>query len=167
LVASALTWRLSLDPRTAPFAGLLGFCLSALFLYFLFLSVPIPVTHHFSGPAGAAVVTWLSMHGGTASGGSEVLLLLLWGMAAAQLGMLAGDWMGKWFFDEGDIHVDPPAMGIMLSTALIMGILPLTDVYVAPLGMQMAICVGIILACSIISLRRGSPARAVGSAATT
>lgn len=153
LGSAALTWRLCLDPRTAPFAGLLAFCLSALSLYFLFLAVPVPATHHFSGPAAGAVVTWMAAHGGGTTGHGEVLVVLLWGTAAAQLGMLSGDVMGRLFFDEGDIHVDPPAMGIMVSTALIMGVLPLTGVYHASLAIQAALCVVLLLACTLITLR--------------
>jgi len=153
LGSAALTWRLALDPRTAPFAGLLAFCISAVLLYLLFMSVPVPATHHFSGPAGVAVMMWMAAHGGATSGGFEVLIVLLWGVAAAHLGMLAGDVMGRLFFDEGDIHVDPPAMGIMLSTAVIMGVLPCTGVYHASPGAQAAVSAGIILVCATTSLR--------------
>jgi hypothetical protein len=153
LAAATLTWRLCLDPRTVQFAGLLAFCISAVILCFLYLSVPVPATHHFSGPAAVAVITWMACHGGIISGGFEVLVVLLWGVAAAQFSMLSADAMGRLFFDEGDMHVDPPAMGIMLSTAVIMGVLPFTGMYLATTGTQVAVSACFILACATVNLR--------------
>ncbi|MBK8478140.1 MAG: hypothetical protein IPL39_18085 [Opitutaceae bacterium] len=57
LLASVGTASLSLylvdQAVLAPHAGLAGFCLSALSLGVLFLNIPLPVTHHFTGPAGS------------------------------------------------------------------------------------------------------------------
>lgn len=152
LMSAWLVWLLSLDPSTAPFAGLPAFCLSALSLSLVFMSVPVPATHHYSGPAGLVAVGWLAIHDGGPTDGSAMLLLMLWGGAAAQLTMLFAETMRKLFFDEGDIHVDPPAMGIMLASALIMGILPATGVYNAEHSTQILVCAGVIVACTAVNI---------------
>lgn len=152
LLAGGLTWWLSMDQRTAQYAPLLAFCISAVVLYFLFMAVPVPATHHFSGPAGYAVVTWIAAHGGGPASGMEIAAVLMWGVAASNIGMLAGDAMGRVFFTEGDIHVDPPAMGIMLASVLIMGVLPLTGIFTLAAALQCGICAATIVTCGIVNL---------------
>lgn len=152
LCTSLLTFGLFLVPETKPYAGLLVFFVSAVFLFPLFMGIPIPATHHFSGPAGAAAMIWLSSHGGS-PGVWGLALVTLWGIAAAQIGLLAGDIMGKLFFTEGDIHVDPPAMGIFVATAIMLGGLPLTGVYSAGARVQIIVSLSMILAALIFNLR--------------
>ncbi|MFZ1640108.1 MAG: hypothetical protein WAV07_01465 [Candidatus Contendobacter sp.] len=152
LCTSLLTFGLFLVPETKPYAGLLVFCISAVFLFPLFMGIPIPATHHFSGPAGAATMVWLSSHGGSL-GGWGLVLMTLWGIAAAQIGLLGGDIMERLFFTEGDIHIDPPAMGIFVATAIMLGGLPLTGVYSAGAWVQIIVSLSMIIAALIFNLR--------------
>lgn len=150
--ASLITFGLFLVSETRPYAGLLMFFVSALCLFPLFMGVPIPATHHFSGPAGATAVVWLSSHGNTPAGWG-LALVMLWGVAAAQIGLLAGDLMEKRFFTEGDIHVDPPAMGILVATAIMLGGIPLTGVYGADPRVQVGVSLSIAIAAIVINMR--------------
>jgi hypothetical protein len=152
LCTSLLTFGLFLIPETKPYAGLMVFFFSAVFLFPLFMGIPIPATHHFSGPAGAASMIWLSLNSGN-PGAWGIALLALWGIAAAQIGLLASDIMGNLFFREGDIHIDPPAMGILIATAIMLGGLPLTGVYNAGIKGQVIVSLSLIIASLIFNLR--------------
>jgi hypothetical protein len=152
LSTSLVTFALFLLPATRPYAGLLMFFVSALLLFPLFMGIPIPATHHFSAPAGAAVAAWLSSHDGSPVA-SGLALATLWGVAAAQVGLLAGNLMEKRFFTEGDIHVDPPAMGISVATAIMLGGLPLTGVYGAGATVQVAVAATMTIAAMVFNLR--------------
>lgn len=152
LGTSLLTAGLFLLPATRPYAGLLVFFLSALSLFPLFMGVPMPATHHFSGPAGAAAVAWLSAHDG-ALGEAGLALVALWGIAAAQIGLLAGDAMGRVFFTEGDIHIDPPAMGILVATAVMLGGLAPAGAYGAGVRGQLVVALLLISAAAALNLR--------------
>lgn len=156
LATSLLTYGLFLLPETKPYAALFVFFVSAMSLFPLFMGIPMPATHHFSGPAGAAAVVWLASHDGI-SGASGLALVTLWGIAAAQIGLLAGDILGKLFFTEGDIHVDPPAMGILVATAIMLGGLPMTGVYSAGSRVQIIVALSMILASAIFNIREKRP----------
>ena len=148
-----VTWALSLSRNTAPMAGAFMFFVSALSLYFVFMGIPVPATHHFSGPAGAMTIYLLTTNAETGKDFLFFLALILWGAAVAVIGMAAGDFMGKLLFTEGDIHVDPPAMGIIVTTAIFLGILPMTGIYMLPVLSQVAFCTVLILAVSGLKLR--------------
>lgn len=152
LCTSLLSFWLFLVPETRPYSGMLVFFVSALFLFPVYMGLPIPATHHFSGPAGAATALWLASNGGR-PGAGELVLATLWGVAAAQIGLLAADGMEKLFFTEGDVHVDPPAMGIAVSTAVALGGLPLTGVYGAGAPVQALAASSLIAAALILNLR--------------
>ena len=83
--------------------------------------------------------------------------MTLWGIAAAQIGLLAGDIMEKLFFTEGDIHVDPPAMGILVATAIMLGGLPLTGVYSAGARVQILVSLSLIIVALSFNLREKRP----------
>ena len=142
--AVLVTWLLTLNAATAPFAGGLMFFFSALSLYVVFLGVPLPPTHHYTGPAGVITVYWLALHGNP-SNFLSAAVLALWGIAAAAMGMAFCSLMGKLFFDEGDIHVDPPTMGIMLTTAVCLSLLPLTGVFRTGLLIQGGVGLALII----------------------
>lgn len=152
LGTSLVTFGLFLRPETKPYAGLLVFFVSAVFLFPLFMGIPIPATHHFSGPAGAAAMAWLSSHGGS-PGAAELALVTLWGITAAQIGLLTGTMMEKLFFTEGDIHVDPPAMGILVATAIMLGGLPLTGIYSAGAWTQLTFSSAVTIAALLLNVR--------------
>ncbi len=137
VATASLTLALANHPQAAPFAGLAGFCLSALSLVVLFLGVPLPVTHHFTGPAGAAAAVCLAAQAG-ATGAEGLAGLLGWAVFAGTLGLGASELLGRLFFEEGDIHVDPPAMGIVASTAIVLGVLPSAGVLSLPVPAQVA-----------------------------
>ena len=152
LCTSLLTVALYLQPMTRPYAGSLGFFASAVLLFPLFMSIPVPATHHFSGPAGIATALWLSSRD-AAPAGATLAIVVLWGIAAAQVALLAADIMEKLFFTDGDIHVDPPAMAIFATTAIMVGIIPLTGVYVAGEATQAIAATSIIAVALAFNLR--------------
>lgn len=134
---------LMLNKNTAPFAGAFMFYISALSLYFVFMGIPMPATHHFSGTAGAITTYWLSLNGNN----TDIMLvitMILWGIVAALMGLVSSEILGKIFFNEGDIHVDPPAMGIIVTTGILLGILPFTGVFNVDIVIQSLICVVLI-----------------------
>lgn len=153
MVTVFITWELSLNPNTAPMAGVFMFFVSACSLYFVFMGIPIPATHHFSGPAGAVTMYLIGLNSVAIKDGKFFILLVFWGITAAVIGMTTGDFMGKLLFTDGDIHVDPPAMGIMITTALFLGVLPLTGIYRLPVLSQIAFCAIGIIAVSVIKLQ--------------
>lgn len=143
--AATLSLMLASRPDTAAYAGLAPFCLSSLSLVVLHLGIPIPVTHHYTGPAGAAVVTLaplLSSMEHTAA----LVCLLGWALLASALGLAGADLLGRLWFEKGDIHVDPPAMGIVASTAVVLGLIPASGVLRLGHSTQTSIaCLGLAL----------------------
>lgn len=160
LCAALLTSALSLIPETRPYAGLPVFFFSAAFLFPVFMGLPIPATHHFSAPAGATALVWLSFNGGLAQGG-WLAVVGLWGMAAAQVGLLTEGALKQRFFTAGDIHIDPPAMGIIGATALMVGGLPLTGIYGAAMLPQAGAALLLTLAAMLVNLRETGKAAKV------
>lgn len=153
LLASVGTASLALllvhHPVAGPYAGLAGFCLSAFSLGVLFLGIPLPATHHFTGPAGAAVMVALpALRSGSALG--ALTGLLCWAAFAGALGLAASEVLGRLFFDNGDIHVDPPAMGIVASTAVVLSVLPASGVFALGLPVQCAVALVGIAACILL-----------------
>lgn len=153
MVTVLITWALSLNPNTAPMAGVFVFFVSACSLYFVFMGIPIPATHHFSGPAGAVTMYLIGLNSIANKDLMFFILLIFWGITAAVIGMTTGDFMGRLLFTEGDIHIDPPAMGIMITTALFLGILPFTGIYRLPALSQIAFCIIGSIAVSVIKLQ--------------
>jgi len=160
LGAATLTLALATRPDTAPYAALAAFCLSSASLVVLHLGIPVPVTHHYTGPAGAAVVSLAPMLSSLPPM-PALLCLLGWALLAAALGLAGADLLGRLWFDEGDIHVDPPAMGIVVSTAVVLGLLPVTGVLQLPPSLQTILaCGGIVLCCLVPTfLQRAVPVR--------
>lgn len=157
-VGSALAaWALFRVPDARPYAALPVFFLSAVSLFPAFLGGRVPTTHHLSGPAGAVAALWLS---GNGDAGLAPVLVALWGGAAAQCGLLAGAVLERRFFTDGDIHVDPPAMGIAGATALLLGLAPQTGVYRAAPGVQALAALALIALCAGLTLARGRSAAA-------
>lgn len=110
-----VTYMMLQNSSTAPVAVLVGFCISAVSLLWLQVGFEIPVTHH---------ITICAAYGVAASGGN-----ILWGIAAAVVAAFVADFMARTFYVYGDCHVDPPAMGIAITSFIILGILPLTGIY--------------------------------------
>lgn len=102
-------------PETAGVAVLVGFFISAISLIWLHFGTQIPVTHH---------ITICAAYGVASSGGS-----ILWGLAAAVLAAFMGDFLAKTFHLYGECHIDPPAVAITAVSFILMGIIPLTDIY--------------------------------------
>jgi hypothetical protein len=165
LLSTVLTGALYSVPSTRAYAGLGLFLISAVSLFPLFMGLPVPATHHFSGPAGVAAMAWLTMHGRNPAGW-DLLIVALWGIAAAQVALLGAEMLEKVFFTEGDIHVDPPAMGIVVSTAIMLGALPLSGVYGAGMWAQAAVALSIAVTTVLLNLRAERP-RSVAIAAAS
>jgi hypothetical protein len=154
--AAVMTWGLARVPQTAPYAALPAFCLSAVTLLAVFFSRPVPATHHYTGPAGMAAMLWM---GGRSANGPAVAVFLLWCIAAALVGLVAADRMGRLFFDEGDIHVDPPAMGILISSVLFSGVLASLGIFRAPIGFQILLGGGLVVACVVLHFKPSAAVR--------
>lgn len=116
------------NQQTAGAAPFVGFCISAVSLVFLQFGAPVPVTHHITLCASYAVL---------ASGGN-----LYWGIAAALFASFAGDFLARTFHNYGDVHVDPPAMTIALTSFLVLGLGTWVGLYRIP-GEVAAAVVGI------------------------
>lgn len=108
--SAALTHYLLQDEKTAGIAMFAGFFISAATLIF-----PVVPTHHITICAGYAVV---------ASGGN-----IVWGLAGGVISAFMYDSLGSIFHCYGKTHVDPPAMSIMVTSAILLGIFPLTGIY--------------------------------------
>lgn len=128
--------------QTTHYAEVLLFFISAASLYLIFFKLSIPATHHLAASSGAVMTIWLAINGPitTISG---LLLLILWSCSFSLFAMSAADGMKKLLFDEGDIHIDPPAMGIVICTAVAMSILPQTGILSAEIVWQIVVAGGI------------------------
>ncbi len=151
-ITGIVTIALLSDKHTEPFAGSLMFFLSAFSLYLLFFKIPIPATHHITGPAGIVVVQWMHSNSLTFTV-TGILLPMLWAISIAQLSQLGSDITKRFLFDEGDIHVDPPAGGIVLSTAVAMWILPTIGVFEQTISIQIVSALVIFSVSTFFSLR--------------
>lgn len=87
----------------------LGFGIAAASLVFAQFGLKVPVTHHMALPAAVATV---------ASGDFLV------GTAFGIVGAFAGEGFSRVFHQHGDTHVDPPAAGIAIATAVVRLIWP-------------------------------------------
>lgn len=158
LGAATLTLVLASRPETAPYAGLAAFCLSSLSLLVLHLGIPIPVTHHYTGPAGAAVVALAPLLS-PMDPYAALVCLLGWALLASGLGLAAADLLGRLWFEKGDIHVDPPAMGIVASTAVVLGLIPVSGVLsLGPASQSAIACLGVALCVVVPPLLLRKPA---------
>lgn len=128
IFTTVVTLALYSDELTRPYAGLFMFFLSALALYLLFFSVPIPATHHICGTTGIIVVEWNRVNGLSFSL-EGIILPLLWGISIASVSQLWCDITKRYLFDEGDIHVDPPAGGIIAGSLMAMWGFPSMELY--------------------------------------
>ncbi len=99
------------NPETAGVAAFVGFFMSAASLLWLINGFAIPVTHHITLCASYAVV---------ASGGN-----IVWGLIGAIIAAFAADFLAQVFLLYGsDVHVDPPSMGIAVTSLLLVTIFP-------------------------------------------
>jgi hypothetical protein len=114
-LAAYVTMLMLQDPKTAGVAGLVGFCISAFSILFAYVGVGIPITHH---------ITVCASYGVIASGGNFV-----WGIAGALMAALIADSLSRVFHCNGDVHVDPPALGISTTSLLLLGVLPAIGVF--------------------------------------
>lgn len=108
-----ITYLMLQNPDTAGVAAFVGFFMSAASLLWLINGFAIPVTHHITLCASYAVV---------ASGGS-----IIWGITGAIIATFAADFLAQAFLLYGsDTHVDPPSMGIAVTSLLLLTIFPAT-----------------------------------------
>lgn len=114
-LSAYITHLMLLNEQTAAAAVFFGFCVSATSLIFLQFGTAIPVTHH---------ITLCAAYGVVASGGS-----ILWGLAAAIVAAFLGDFLARLFCCYGDVHIDPPAMSIAVTSFIILGVLPGTGIF--------------------------------------
>ena len=87
----------------------LGFGIAAVSLVFAQFGLKVPVTHHMALPAAVAALATGDLVVGTAFG---------------IVGAFAGEGFSRVFHQHGDTHIDPPAAGIAITTALIRIIWP-------------------------------------------
>lgn len=97
------------------------FFVSAASLIFAAIGFSIPTTHHITLPAGYAVYNLMAANGFAAD--LPIMNLLLWGMAVAVASALLADLLADIFCVYGDVHIDPPAMGICVSSMFCMYVL--------------------------------------------
>jgi len=114
-LSAYVTYVMLQNAQTAGAAVFVGFCISAASLFFLQFGAPIPVTHHITLCASYAVV---------ASGGN-----LYWGFAAAIVAAFLADFLARTFYNYGDVHIDPPAMAITVTSFLLLGLAPMIGLY--------------------------------------
>lgn len=98
---------LALGPERG--GDVLGFGIAASTLVFSQFGLRVPVTHHMALPAALAAL---------ASGD------ILTGAAFGVAGAFAGEGFSRVFHQHGDTHIDPPAAGIAVATAIIRLIWP-------------------------------------------
>jgi hypothetical protein len=103
------------DEKTAGVAAFVGFCISAISLIFANIGTAVPTTHH---------ITLCASYGVLASGGN-----LAWGIAGAIIAAVVCDLMSRVLYCYGDVHIDPPAMGIMVTSLILLGLFPAVGVY--------------------------------------
>jgi hypothetical protein len=114
-LSAYVTYLMLQNPQTAGAAVFVGFCISAASLIFLQFGAAIPVTHH---------ITLCASYGVVASGGN-----LYWGFAAAIIAAFLGDFLARTFYNYGDVHIDPPAMAIAVTSFLLLGLGPWIGLY--------------------------------------
>lgn len=148
IIAAFLVLVFHQSEHTTHYSEMLLFFLSAASLYLVFLKYSIPATHHLAAASGATLTSWLGVHGMPVEI-SGVILLFLWSVTFSLLAMSVADLMKIIFFDEGDIHVDPPAMGIVITTALAMGLFPMIGIHEATVRVQV-IVLGLLSFVSIV-----------------
>jgi len=114
------------NPETAGVAAFVGFFMSAASLLWLITGFAIPVTHHMTLCASYAVLV---------SGGS-----ILWGITGALIAAFAADFLAQVFLLYGsDTHVDPPSMGIAVTSLLILSIFPALSLTNSPIVMGIVV----------------------------
>lgn len=138
VVAATLVLFFHGSEQTTHYSEMLLFFLSAASLFLLFMNYAIPVTHHLAAASGAVLTAWLTVHG-MPNSVSSVLLLYCWSIAFSLFAMSSSDFLKRLFFDDGDIHVDPPAMGIVVTTVIALGLFPLLGLYNASMEIEVAI----------------------------
>ncbi len=152
-IATLLAITVSQNLDTAAYAEVLLFFISATSLYLLFMKIPLPATHHLAASGGAVVIAWLSRNEFADIWGN-LSILMGWGISFSFVAMSAADYMKMLLFDEGDIHIDPPAMGIVIATALGVGLFPAIKVYNAPIPIQMILSLLLSVGAIILSLKK-------------
>lgn len=116
------------------------FFISAVSLFFLIGGFNIPITHHITLPAGYAVYNLLVPQAMLADGTIDFVKLqgltdsaliptdlLLWGIAIGVTGAILADFMSDIFHVYGDVHIDPPAMAICITSLFCMYVLGAPD----------------------------------------
>lgn len=153
LLTCLCVYLLCLDRHAAIHAPLFAFALSGVSLLLLHLGLGLPATHHFTGPAGAIAYAWLNTRGCLPAGAWDWSLFLGWGLLAASLGQLLADLLGSLFFEKGDMHVDPPAMGIAGTSLLFGGLGASLGLFRLSPSLQLAAAASALVLCLGLNLR--------------
>lgn len=140
IIAATLVMFFHGAEKTTHYSEMLLFFLSAASLFLLFMNYAIPATHHLAAASGAVLTAWLAVHTMPDSA-SSMILLYLWSITFSLFAMSAADFLKRLFFDEGDIHVDPPAMGIVVTTVVALGLFPMLGLYSAGYVFQTVVAV--------------------------
>lgn len=138
-LSAYITHLMLLNEQTAGAAVFFGFCISATSLIFLQFGTAVPVTHH---------ITLCAAYGVVASGGN-----ILWGIIAAIVAAFLGDFLARLLCCYGDVHIDPPAMAIAVTSFIVLGILPNTGIFDIQVETIAIIIIGIALIYSYLEYK--------------
>lgn len=106
-------------PQLVNSAKVLPFAISAICIFFVASGHRFPVTHHMTITAGMAAVEFFAV---THNGIAAILIGTVFGVVAGFVGELAA----RVFYNQGDTHVDPPAIAIfIMNTAIWVALIPL------------------------------------------
>lgn len=97
------------------------FFISASSLMFATMGFGMPTTHHITLPAAYAVYNLMAAN--NFAGDLSLINLMVWGMAIGIAGGLIADLLSDVFMVYGDVHIDPPAMGICVTSMFCMYVL--------------------------------------------
>ena len=88
--------------------GVIGFGIAAFSLVFLMTLGAGPVWHQIAAPAGTAALLT-----------GNIWMAVVFGIVGALLGEFIG---ARMFFNNGDTHIDPPAVGIFITVAIVLAL---------------------------------------------
>ncbi len=115
-------------PQLVNNAKVLPFAISAICIFFVASGHRFPVTHHMTITAGMAAVQFFAV---THSGVASLLIGTAFGVVAGFVGELAA----RVFYNQGDTHVDPPAIAIfIMNTVIWVSLIPLQQVTMPVVG---------------------------------
>ena len=138
LASAYATFFLFQFPETAGFAPFVGFFISASTLLMALNGMGIPVTHHITLPAAYGVLMLVTANGGSVAG-IPVETALTWGAAIGVSGAFLAEFLADCFWVYGDVHVDPPAMAIFVTSLCTMTLFPAMGLDTAGIAVPLVI----------------------------